>query len=84
MADCLRRWIWFSAIRSDRKDGLHPVSETGCSALAAFQNPEFYKARAMRLSTYAKLRVIACAEITHITSACREDASTRFTDCCAT
>ena len=30
--------------------------------LAAFQNPEFYKAQAMRLSTYDKPRVIACAE----------------------
>jgi superfamily II DNA or RNA helicase len=30
--------------------------------LAAFQNPEFYKAQAMRLSTYAKSRVITCGE----------------------
>ena len=30
--------------------------------LAAFQNPEFYKAQAMRLSTYDKPRIIACAE----------------------
>lgn len=30
--------------------------------LAAFQNPEFYKAQAMRLSTYDKPRVIACGE----------------------
>jgi hypothetical protein len=30
--------------------------------LAAFQNPEFYKAQAMRLSTYDKPRVVACAE----------------------
>lgn len=30
--------------------------------LAAFQNPEFYKAQAMRLPTYDKPRVIACAE----------------------
>jgi superfamily II DNA or RNA helicase len=30
--------------------------------VAAFQNPEFYKAQAMRLSTYLKPRVIACAE----------------------
>jgi superfamily II DNA or RNA helicase len=28
--------------------------------LAAFQNPEFYKAQSMRLSTYGKPRVIAC------------------------
>ncbi len=30
--------------------------------LAAFQNPEFYSAQAMRLSTFGKPRIIACAE----------------------
>jgi superfamily II DNA or RNA helicase len=30
--------------------------------LAAFQNPEFYRAQAMRLPTYDKARIIACAE----------------------
>ncbi|MBI4431529.1 MAG: DEAD/DEAH box helicase family protein, partial [Candidatus Omnitrophica bacterium] len=30
--------------------------------LAAFQNPEFYRAQAMRLSTYDKPRIIGCAE----------------------
>ena len=30
--------------------------------LAAFQNPEFYKAQAMRMSVWDKPRVIACAE----------------------
>ncbi len=30
--------------------------------LAAFQNPEFYSAQAMRLSTFGKPRVIACAD----------------------
>jgi superfamily II DNA or RNA helicase/very-short-patch-repair endonuclease len=30
--------------------------------LAAFQNPEFYKAQAMRLPTFEKPRIIACAE----------------------
>jgi hypothetical protein len=30
--------------------------------LAAFQNPEFYKAQAMRLSTYDKPRVITCGQ----------------------
>ncbi len=29
--------------------------------LAAFQNPEFYKAQAMRLSTFEKPRIVACA-----------------------
>ena len=31
--------------------------------LAAFQNPEFYRAQAMRLSTFGKPRVIHCAEV---------------------
>jgi superfamily II DNA or RNA helicase len=44
------------------KDGLHPQLRTRFLRLAAFQNPEFYKAQAMRLSTYDKPRVIACAE----------------------
>jgi superfamily II DNA or RNA helicase len=30
--------------------------------LAAFENPEFYRAQAMRLPTYAKPRLICCAE----------------------
>jgi superfamily II DNA or RNA helicase len=30
--------------------------------LAAFQNPEFYRAQALRLSTFGKPRVISCAE----------------------
>ncbi len=30
--------------------------------LSAFQNPEFYSAQAMRLSTFGKPRVISCAE----------------------
>ena len=30
--------------------------------IAAFQNPEFYKAQTMRLSTYGKPRVISCSE----------------------
>ncbi len=30
--------------------------------LAAFQNPEFYKAQAMRISTFGKPRIIGCAE----------------------
>jgi len=30
--------------------------------IAAFQNPEFYRVQAMRLSTYGKPRVISCSE----------------------
>ncbi len=44
------------------KDGLPPGLRNRLLRLAAFQNPEFYKAQAMRLSTYDKPRVIACAE----------------------
>lgn len=44
------------------KQGLHPGLRNRLLRLAAFQNPEFYKAQAMRLSTYNKPRVIACAE----------------------
>lgn len=44
------------------KDGLPPSLRNRLLRLAAFQNPEFYKAQAMRLSTYDKPRVIACAE----------------------
>lgn len=42
---------------------LPPVLIDHIKKLAAFQNPEFYKAQAMRLSTYGKPRVISCAEI---------------------
>jgi len=44
------------------KDVLPPALRNRLTRLAAFQNPEFYKAQAMRLPTYAKPRVIACAE----------------------
>src|SRR3990167_1755947 len=30
--------------------------------IAAFQNPEFYRAQAMRISTFGKPRIISCAE----------------------
>lgn len=44
------------------KQGLPPAMLNRLLRLAAFQNPEFYKAQAMRLSTYAKPRVIACGQ----------------------
>lgn len=31
--------------------------------LAAFQNPEFYRAQSMRLPTYGKPRIVSCAEL---------------------
>lgn len=44
------------------KATLPPVLRNRLMHLAAFQNPEFYKAQAMRLPTHDKPRVIACAE----------------------
>ena len=44
------------------KEGLAPGLRNRLLHLAAFQNPEFYRAQAMRLPTYDKPRVIACAE----------------------
>ena len=44
------------------KDGLPPAMLNRLHRLAAFQNPEFYRAQAMRLSTFGKPRVIRCAE----------------------
>jgi superfamily II DNA or RNA helicase len=42
--------------------GLPPAMLNRILRLAAFQNPEFYKAQAMRLSTHDKPRVIACGQ----------------------
>jgi len=44
------------------KSGLPSHLINGLLRLAAFQNPEFYKAQAMRLPVFGKPRVIACAE----------------------
>ena len=44
------------------KEGLPPAMLNRLHRLAAFQNPEFYRAQAMRLSTFSKPRVIRCAE----------------------
>jgi hypothetical protein len=43
-------------------EGLPSAMLNRLHRLAAFQNPEFYRAQAMRLSTFAKPRVIRCAE----------------------
>ncbi len=45
-----------------RKADLPPALRNRLLRLAAFQNPEFYRAQAMRLSTYEKPRIIACGE----------------------
>jgi superfamily II DNA or RNA helicase/very-short-patch-repair endonuclease len=44
------------------KVSLPPSLHNALARIAAFQNPEFYKAQAMRLPTYDKPRIIACAE----------------------
>ena len=44
------------------KEQLTPGLRNQLLRLAAFQNPEFYKAQAMRLPTYGKPRIICCAE----------------------
>ena len=45
-----------------QKDGMPPALKNRLIRLAAFQNPEFYRAQAMRLPTYDKPRIIGCAE----------------------
>lgn len=60
------------------KEGLCPGLRNRLIRLAAFQNPEFYKAQAMRFPIYEIPRIISCAEDypNHITlpRGCLEDA----------
>lgn len=42
---------------------LPPALVNRLARLAAFQNPEFYAAQAMRLPTFGKPRIISCAEL---------------------
>ena len=44
------------------KENLPPALRNRLVRLAAFQNPEFYRAQAMRLPTYDRPRIIHCAE----------------------
>ena len=44
------------------KAELTPSLRNRLIRLAAFQNPEFYQAQGMRLSTYGKPRIISCCE----------------------
>jgi len=44
------------------KEGLPASLRNRFIRMAAFQNPEFYQAQALRLPTYDKPRIIACAE----------------------
>jgi hypothetical protein len=45
------------------RTNLPPAMTARLIRLAAFQNPEFYRAQAMRLPTFGKPRVISCAEL---------------------
>ena len=44
------------------KENLPPALRNQLIRLAAFQNPEFYKAQAMRFPTFDKPRIISCCE----------------------
>ncbi len=46
------------------KAGISQKALNRIKRLAAFKNPEFYKAQAMRLSTFNKPRIISCADET--------------------
>jgi superfamily II DNA or RNA helicase len=45
------------------RTGLPPAMVARLIRLAAFQNPEFYQAQAMRFPTFGKPRIISCAEL---------------------
>jgi superfamily II DNA or RNA helicase len=45
------------------RTALPPAMTARIIRLAAFQNPEFYRAQAMRLPTFGKPRIISCAEL---------------------
>ena len=46
------------------KSGISQKALNRLKRLAAFKNPEFYRAQAMRKSTYNQPRIISCAEET--------------------
>ena len=66
------------------KAGLPPGLRNRLLRQAAFQNPEFYKAQTMRLPTYDKPRIIACAEDypqhVGLPRGCMEDAQQLLSD----
>ncbi len=61
------------------KSGISQRGLNHLKRLAAFKNPDFFKAQAMRLSTYNKPRIISCADETDdyicLPRGCREDLS---------
>lgn len=56
------RVVTADGIYIDRSE-LPPSVVARLIRLAAFQNPEFFRAQAMRLPTYGKPKIISCAEI---------------------
>ncbi len=62
------------------KQDLAPGLRNRLLRVAAFQNPEFYRAQAMRLSTFGKPRIIDCAEdhpqYVALPRGCRDDVET--------
>jgi hypothetical protein len=57
------------------RTGLPPALIAQLVRLAAFQNPEFYRAQAMRLPTFGKPRIVSCLSFLPSTSLCPEGAS---------
>ncbi|HXT07214.1 MAG TPA: hypothetical protein VN715_09785 [Roseiarcus sp.] len=57
-----------TVVRADEiyvpREGVPPALLARLLRIAAFQNPEFYAAQAMRRPTFAIPRIIACAELT--------------------
>lgn len=45
------------------RTNLPPALVTRILRVASYQNPEFYRAQAMRFATYDKPRVVSCAEL---------------------
>jgi superfamily II DNA or RNA helicase len=66
------------------KNGLPPALKNRLIRLAAFPNPEFYKAQAMRLSTHDKPRLISCCsehkDYIGIPRGCLEEVRQLFSD----
>ena len=56
------RFVLADQVYIDRTE-LPPVLIAQFVRLAAFQNPEFYRAQAMRLPTFGKPRIVSCAEL---------------------
>ncbi len=66
------------------KTGFSPKALNRIKRLAAFKNPEFYKAQAMRLPTFNKPRIISCSDETDdylcLPRGCEEDLKNLFSE----